>query len=47
MESKYIKTWETILEENNDCPEQNIAPMKAKMMKSEDIIFQYVINLLL
>ncbi|KPU45614.1 hypothetical protein OXPF_08470 [Oxobacter pfennigii] len=47
MNSKYLKTWEQIVEENNDTDERNIAAMKDKMLKSEDIIFQFVMNLLL
>ncbi|SFG08545.1 hypothetical protein SAMN05660649_00617 [Desulfotomaculum arcticum] len=47
MDCKYLKTWEQIVEENQDTDDRNVAAMKAKMLKSEDIIFQFVMNLLL
>ncbi|MFZ7132534.1 MAG: hypothetical protein ACOWWR_09285 [Eubacteriales bacterium] len=47
MENKYYKTWEDILEENNDTPQKNKEAMYKKMMASEEAVFNYVINLLL
>lgn len=47
MKSKYYKTWEEIIEENKDSSEKNIRAMKKKMVKSEDIIFQFAMSLLL
>lgn len=44
---KYYKDWEQIKEENNDCPAENVEPMKKKMTASENAVFSYVINLLL
>lgn len=47
MENKYYKTWEDILNDNSDTPEENKAAMQKKMVAAEDAIFNYVINLLL
>ncbi len=47
MENKYYKTWDDILSENSDTPQENKDVMQKKMVACEDAIFNYVINLLL
>lgn len=47
MQTKYYKTWEDILAENSNTPEENKAAMQKKMQSAEDAVFNYVINLLL
>lgn len=47
MENQYYKTWDDILRENSDTPQENKDAMQKKMTACEDAIFNYVINLLL
>jgi uncharacterized protein YneF (UPF0154 family) len=45
--SKYIKTWQDYLKDNPDITEEETAAMKAKIIVSEKMVFDFVIGMLL
>jgi uncharacterized protein YneF (UPF0154 family) len=46
-DSKYIKTWEEYLKDNPEIDKKMAEAMKEKVMASEEMMFNFVIGILL